>query len=112
MAHAVVTNNWDHCSIAQDDDRPSDSEHVLITQLMVEVAQVEYQPTQGQNVPQRILHFAFCSLAIDPLPPVSVVVNCLKVIAIDLGCDISNIETLDKRYISLSLVGVHILTMD
>ena len=110
MAHAVVTKSWDHCSIAQDDDRPSDSEHILITQLMAEVAQVEYQLAQGQNVPPGILCFAFHSLFLDPLPPASVTTNCLKVIAIDLGCDISDIETLDKRYVHLILVITYVLT--
>ena len=110
MTHAVVTGYWDHWSIVRDDDRPSNLEHILIARVMAEVAQANYQQNRSENVPHRILRFAFDSLSLDPLPPASVVANCFKTIAIDLGCDISNVATLDQRYMSLSVIIVHLLT--
>ena len=107
-AHAVVTGHWDHFNIGWGDDRPSDHEYILIAQVMTEVAQARYR--QDRIVPIQILRFAFYSLSQDPLPPASTVADCLEIIAIDLGCDVSDIATLDKRYIRLSLVPIHTLT--
>ena len=61
-----------------------------------ELAQAEYH--QQQKVPDWILRVAFNYLSLDPLPPACVAVDCLKVIAIHLDCDISDAATLDERY--------------
>ena len=57
-----------------------------------------------RKVPGRTLHFAFRSLSLDPPPPMLVIVDCLSSIAIDLGCDISNIgsATSDERCVRIS----------
>jgi len=56
--------------------------------------------TQRMKTPRWILRFALHSLSLDPPPPTSVTADCLSVIAIDLGCDVSNTRTMasDKRY--------------
>ena len=108
MAHAVVTGHWDHFNIGWGDDRPSNHEYILIAQVMTEVAQARYR--QDRIVPIQILRFAFYSLSQDPLPPASTVADCLEIIAIDLGCDVSDIATLDKRYIRLSFIPIPTLT--
>jgi hypothetical protein len=71
---------------------------------MVEAAQAEYERTQQRKTPRWILRFALDSLSLDP-PPTSVVADCLEIIAIDLGCDVSNITTLDERYICSNFMG-------
>ena len=66
---------------------------------MVEAAQVEYQQTQHRKVLRWILRFALESLSLNPLPPTSVIADCLSIIAIDLGCNVSDtgLMTLDER---------------
>ena len=78
-------------AIWRDDDRPSDDEHIRFARDIAEHAQAEYQ--RQHRVPESILNFALDSMFLDPLPPVSIVVHCLKVIAIALGCDVSGIST-------------------
>jgi len=53
-----------------------------------------------KKVPRWVLRFSLHSLLWDPEPPVSVIISCLRVIAIDLGCDISpsDVRSLDMRY--------------
>ena len=75
------------------DDRPSAQEHIQLAWCIAEVAQLGYRQTQHEKVPRWTLRFALDSLSMDPPPPPSVVADCLKIIAIDLGCDISNIMT-------------------
>ena len=72
---------------------PSDQGHRLVALDMAQAARVEYQKTPRRKVPRRILHFALRSLSLDPLPPAPVVADCLSIIAIDLGCDVSNTGT-------------------
>jgi len=54
----------------------------------------------GPNkVPRWILRFALHYLSQNPLPHSSIVAHCLLIIAIDLGCTVPNIATLDERYV-------------
>ena len=108
MSHEIITGQLNHCRTVQENDRPSDHEHILIAQVIAEVAETKYQ--QPQKLPDWILHFALNSLSLCPLPQTSAVVDCLKIIAIYLGCDVSNITAPDKRYICLSLINVCLLT--
>ena len=71
----------------------SAQQHIPIAQAVAEAAQIEYQRTQCQKVPRRILHFTLCSLSMYPPPPTSVIADCLLIIAIDLGCDVSGFRT-------------------
>ena len=55
------------------------------------------RPKQRAKVPRWILRFALHRLSQDPLPPTSIVINCLSIIAVDLGCAVSNMTTLEER---------------
>ena len=46
--------------------------------------------SRAPSVPRWILRFALHHLSQDPLPPPSIVANCLSIIAIDLGCTVSD----------------------
>jgi hypothetical protein len=81
----------------RNDNRPSAQEHNQLAWCMVKAAQAGHQRKLWRRVPGWTLHFAFDSLSLDPPPPPSVVADCLKIIAIDLGCDLSNITTPDER---------------
>jgi len=83
------------------DYKPSSDEHVVTGHALAKFAWSESQSVENleRKVPGWILHFAFHSLSMDPPPSTPVVVNCLSVIAIDLGCDVSTIGTTDERYV-------------
>ena len=79
--------------------RPSRQEHIPFAQYMLEAAQMEYQRTHGKKVPRWILSFALHSLSLEPPP--SVVADCLTIVAVDLGYDVSKVATLDARWVQL-----------
>ena len=97
-----------HQAIWRDDDRPSDDEHIQFAQDIFEHAQAKYR--QEREVPESTLNFALDSMFLDPLPPASVVVHCLKVIAIALGCDVSSVLSCDERCVCLGFINAHLLT--
>ena len=66
-------------------------ERVQFSRGVLNSAWAEYQRTQHRKVPRRFLHFVIHSLSTDSPPPVPVVEDCLVIIAIDLGCDLSHI---------------------
>jgi len=76
------------------DYKPSDNEHVTYVQL----AQFKYQMSGRWKVPRWILRFALHYLSQDPPPPTSVIISCLSIIAIDLGCTVPN-TGVDERYV-------------
>ena len=80
-------------------------EHIELAGRIEEVARVGYRRTRCKKVPRWTLRFALDSMSRPSPPPV--VANCLKIIAIDLGCDISNIRTLDERCVT-NLTGCHL----
>jgi hypothetical protein len=97
-AHILVNQ---HCKPPRkwrwwNDDRPPAQEHIQLAESVAEAAQAGYQQLQRQKVPRWTLRFAFDSLSLDPPPPPSVVAACLKIIALDLGCDVSNIRIQDE----------------
>ena len=106
--HGLVNQTWDPRHVRWDNYKPSTQEHIPVAQHMVEAAQVEYQKTQHRKVPRWILRFTFCSLSLDSPPPIPVVTDCLSIIAIDLGCDMSDTEftTSDERCVHISQVIV------
>jgi len=56
---------------------------------------------EERKVPRWVLHFSLHSLLSDPEPPSSVIADCSLIIAIGLGCDVSEtyIRNPDKRYV-------------
>lgn len=108
MIRALIRRDWSLHPTWSGSDRPLDHEHILFARDIAELAQVEYQ--QLQKVPNWILGFTFDSLSLDPPPSASTVANCLKVGAIHLGCDVSDVATSGKRCVCLILFCVHLLT--
>ena len=82
---------------------PFTQEHIPVARAMAEGAQVEYQQAEHRKVPRWILRFALHSLSLDPLPPTSVIADCLSIIAIDLGCDTrgAGFTTSDERCVHI-----------
>ena len=103
--HSLANRHWDPRRVQWGGCRPSTQEWISFTRGVAEVAQVEHQRAQRGKVPRWILRFVLHSLSLSPLPPTSVVADCLSIIAIDLGCDISNTSTgfttLDERCVCI-----------
>ena len=78
---------------------PPSNEHVIVACALTRLARFENWRRGGAKVPRWLLGFALHSLSQDPLPPASVVVNCLSIIAIDLGCDVPKTVVPDIRYV-------------
>ena len=72
-------------------------EHVAVTRALSKLSWSEYRRREPGRVPPLCLSFARHYLSQDPLPPPSVIANCLLIIAISLGCNIPNTMTLEER---------------
>ena len=81
--------------IQWEDYKLSGSDHTILTRL----ARFEYRRRRCRKVPRWILRFAQHILSQDPFPSASVVAECLSILALDLGCSVSNVKTLDERYV-------------
>ena len=81
------------------DYRPRSLEHVLFANALTRVAH-RRGPQPVPKVPRWVLRFALHSLSQYPPPPIPVVIDCLSIIAIDLGCDISGmVHPVPNRYV-------------
>jgi hypothetical protein len=96
--HSALYPHDKHQHIQWSDYQPSDHEHTVVADAFTKLARSEYRITH-EKVPRWILRFALHSLSQDPLPPDAVVVDCLSVVAIDLGIDVSDVgfTTSDER---------------
>ena len=85
------------------DYKPSTYEHTIVAHNLLKLAQFKYKRAEKAEVPKFILHFVFYSLSLDPPPPMSVIANCLLIIAIELGHDVleTGVTTLDERCVYL-----------
>ena len=91
--HVFNPDNY-HSWFSWEDSKPSGYEHVVSACALARLALSEYQRRERhKKVPRWILRFALRSLSLDPPPPASVIVDCLSIIAIDLGCGASSTRT-------------------
>jgi len=83
------------------DYEPPSHEHVIFAHAIAKLAQSQYLQGEHSEMPGWILRFVLRFLSSNPPPPSSVVVDCLSIIAIDLGCNISGTRTmtLAERYV-------------
>ena len=101
-------NRLDHPkNLRWKDVDPSATQNLPLAHNLVKVAWLCYQRFgfgDWREVPRWVLRFSLHSLLWSPEPPASVIVDCLMIVAIDLGCDISesDIRSLDKRYACLA----------
>ena len=79
------------------DYNPSINEHIMVARAFVKVSRFEYRRGGREKVPRRFLRFALHSLSRSSSSQISVVIDCLSIIAIDLGCDSPTTTTLDER---------------
>jgi hypothetical protein len=102
---------WVH----QRDPGPSPQELVPTIRALTQLAQSKYRRREDgrKKVPRWILSFAMQSLLRNPHLPASAAVDCLSIVAIDLGCNIPNSGTMtsDGRYAHLLQISIP-LTLD
>jgi len=101
--HSVFYPDYKHPWFDWGDYKPSGHEHSIFALALAKLAQSEYRRRDNhtKKVPGWILRFALHSMSSDPLPSTSVVADCLSIVAIDLGCNISSAitTTSDERYV-------------
>ena len=71
--------------IQWEDYKPSSNEHIVVAHALAKISRFEYRRGGHQRVSRWLLRFALHSLSQSPLPPTSVVIDCLSIIAIELG---------------------------
>jgi hypothetical protein len=100
--HVLAYKRVDPYYVQQGPDRPPAQEWISFARGVAGIAQAKYQWTQ--KAPRRFLRFALDTLSQDPLAPTSVIADCLSIIAIDLGCDLSKtgFTTSDERCVHIS----------
>ena len=83
------------------DYKPSGHEHARVSRALAELVQSEYRRSECREregerergkFPRWIIRFALHSLSL--YPPKTVVIDCLSVVAIDLGCEVPNIAVM------------------
>ena len=79
--------------------KPPVDEQIVVARALSKLALFEYRRTGNKKMPRWLLRFAFRSLSQDPLPPTSVVVDCLSIIAVGLGYRIKITTTSNERYV-------------
>ena len=97
--HALASRFGNPRDIRWHNYRLSIPEHVPFARRMAETAQEKYyQQTRKRKVPRWIFRSVLYFLSLAPLSPQSVVADCLTIIAVDLGCDVSTAGTSDGRW--------------
>ena len=107
--HALAGRFGNPHDIKWPNRRLSTREYIPFARHMAEAARKKYQQTRHTKVPRRILCSTLYFLSPGPLSPPSVIADCLAIVAIDLGCDVSNIVTLDERYAQTSLTPTFLI---
>jgi len=94
--HALLIDSRERWPFEWMDYEPCAQEYASFANTLVQVA---YNRRRYGKVPRWVLRFSLHSLSQDPPPPDSVVADCLSIIAIDLGCDVSSVKSvaLDER---------------
>jgi hypothetical protein len=98
--HNLFHTRYHPKSLDWKDSHPSTPENLFLAHNFVKIAWSRYQMSAGwKKVPRWVLRFSLRSLLQNPELPASVIADCLLIIMIDLGCDVSegDIKNLDKR---------------
>ena len=98
VVHGILYPKWRNYQRVHES---SGQEHLTVISTVTKLAQSRYR---GQRkVPRWTLRFALHFLSQDPLPPTSIVVDCLSIIAIDLDCEVPSTRptTLDEGYVRI-----------
>jgi len=106
--HSLLARPWERPHIDWRHYNPSTDELVPLSCALVQAAQFEYlRGGDDPWVPNWLVGFALRFLSQDQLPPTSVVIDCLTMIATALGCNVSDIGVVpDERRVCTSITTV------
>ena len=108
--HHLFTQRWDRRAIEWKHYNPSFDDLVPFAHALAQIAQFEYRGREYEHrkVPRWLVRFALRFLSQDPLPPTSVVVDCLAIVATDLGCIVpdTNRVVSDEKCVHISKTTV------
>jgi len=91
--HATLVNNRPRRFFKWTGYQPNPQEHIFFAKTLAHAVHTR----RNGKVPRWVLRFVIHSLSNDPQPPVPVIIDCLSIIAADLGCDVSHIGTAGLR---------------
>jgi len=96
--HAILVNSGLRRFFEWTGYQPHTQEHIFFTNTLARVA---HKGKQHRKLPRWVLRFVIHSLSHDPQPSTSAIVDCLTIIAVDLGCNVSRpgISGLRGRYV-------------
>ena len=115
--HHLFVGRWGRPFLNWGDYNPSTDELIPFAHTLAQVARVEYHKRKDKpKVPRWLLRFALRFLSQDPLPPTPVIINCLTMIAIDLGCHTPNTnvgakDEIDQGYVYTYEISISPLTL-
>jgi hypothetical protein len=111
--HHLFAEPRDRTEINWRSYHPTTDELIPFSRALAQAAQFEYHRGGNQpRVPQWLIRFALRFLSQAPLPPTSVVVDCLSIIATDLGCALpDNRMALGEKYVYTSETIVFLLIL-
>jgi len=87
--------------------KPTNHEHVIIAHA---ISKLSWSESQRGRVPPLCLSFALHYLSQDPLPPPSIIADCLLIIAIDMRFNVPNTMVSGERYAHTSQISTALLT--
>ena len=105
--HALITEDWNLRHVSWDGERLPIPEHVLFSRYALKAAQEGYEKSRHKKVPRWTLRFVLYSLSLDPPPLAFIVANCFKIIAIDLGCGVSDLTIPPRQCVHSDFADTH-----
>jgi len=111
MTHDVIYSDQEvKTPIGWGDYKPANVEHVAVARAISKLSWSEYRRRGLGQVPPSCLSFALHHISQDPLPPPSIIADCLLIIAIDLGCDVQENVIFAERYVHVWHISTTFLT--
>jgi hypothetical protein len=106
---AIYSGRSSKTPVGWRDYRPTDHEHAIVAHALSKLSWSEHRRKLGR-VPPTCLSFTHQYLSQDPLPPPSVIANCLLIVAINLDCNVPKTMILGERYVHAWRIPVTLLT--
>jgi len=111
MAHeAIYSGRKVKTPVGWRGHKPTNNEQVTVSHVISKLPWPEYQRRGLGKVPRPCLSFALHYISQDPLPPPSVITDCLLIIAIDLGCDVQENVIFAERCVRVWRISTTLLT--
>ena len=108
VIHKMFHPDQNYPQLDWEDYRPSNHGYDIFAHALAKLAFYECQRGGCSRVPSWILQFGLHCLSLDLLPSISVIFDCLSIIAIDLGCNVINTgtSTPEERYVYIQQISI------